>query len=56
MHHARRARLPARVTPEFARVLSSCEGSETPDGSLWPRKTAGLGPAARTVVPGMNAP
>ena len=22
-------------------MLSSCEGSETPDGSLWPRETAG---------------
>lgn len=54
--HARRARLPALVTPEFARVPPSCEGSETPVGSLWPHKAADVRPAARTVVPGMNAP
>jgi Lrp/AsnC family leucine-responsive transcriptional regulator len=28
------------VAPEFARVPPSCEGGETPDGGLWPHKTA----------------
>jgi hypothetical protein len=54
--HARRARLTALVTPQFARVLPPVEDSETPDGSLWPRKAAGARPATRTVVPSMNAP
>ena len=52
-----RARLTALVTPQFARVQPSCKkGGETPDGSFWPRRAVGARLAARTVVPGMNAP